>query len=146
MDTDRLSRVLYRLRDATPRRTVLTLLAAGAVGFGLQDPAEARRRKKRKRKKGKRCKYGTERCGETCITGACCAGQVCPDDCQCTRTVEGAEFCKPADERLGLLCMLNHCPPCGANNACPTGFGCIVDASFGTARKCQPPCGFEPRG
>lgn len=145
MDTDRLSRVLHHLGDATPRRTVLTLHSAGAVSLAFRDLAEAKRRKKRKRNKGKRCKNGTVRCGETCITGACCAGQACPGDCQCTRTVDGAEFCKPGDSQLGTLCMVIQCIPCVATSNCPAGFRCVRDATFGSTPFCQPPCGFEPQ-
>ncbi len=86
--------------------------------------------------KHKRCHGGTIRCGNKCVTGACCPGKKCEgtNQCKCVKAVAGDTFCSAKNELIA-------CAPCDSDAVCENGFRCAKsDLCAGLTALCLPPC------
>lgn len=125
------------------RRTILGLGAAGLLGALGLEASDAKKHKhkhknKHKDKDKKKCKKGKKRCGKTCVTGSCCAGAECGENCQCGQTVEGEDFCFDLD--FGEFCVL-----CEFSAGCGGPSRCVLTDACGAPEEpvaiCAVPCG-----
>ncbi len=145
MDDARFDDLTRRLLGVGGRRQLLRGLtvALGGGAAALAGSAVAADRKKRRRRKRRKrrergddpeppnCSDSQVLCGDECVRGACCPGEVCGGNCRCLTSTDADAFCA---KNAIVPCVACPVDGCGAGKRC-------VPAACGEGTICVPECG-----